>query len=412
MKFRRAFWPGGLPALAGLVLAGWLAVAGGAGAAAAGEPAPAGAGGGGEPAALTRAVEEQLRASGAERLEDFYRRLAPEVRQLVPEVSLRDLVLQPGRGIRWDPGALARGVLRYFFREFFANARLLAQVVLLAVLLAVLQSLHGAFGEEGESVAFAACYLVLVLLGVQSFRHAAGIGSQAVQDMVSLMEAVLPLLSTLLVSGGTPATAALLSPVVYASVTGLSALMDTVVLPLLFLAVVLGLAAQLVEKFPLNRLSGLARQATVGVLGLAFAAFLGVMTVQGVAGPVADGVALRTGKFLAGTFVPVIGKMFSDAVEVVAGGARLIKNAVGMLGIVLLAGFAFFPVLKIVSIVAVFKVAGALVEPVADRRLPKALGHLEGSLTVLAVVVGAVGVMFFMGLTVLVQVGTLGAALR
>lgn len=361
---------------------------------------------------LTGVVEEQLRVSGAERLEGLYRGLEPDVRRLVPEVRLRDLVLQPGKGLRFDAKRLLAGAFQYFFREFFAQARLLAQVVVLAVLLAVLQSLQGAFGEEGESVAFAACYLVLLVLGVQSFRYAAGVGRQAVQDMVSLMEAVLPLLTTLLVSSGTPASAALLSPVVYGSVTGLSVLLDAVVLPLLFLAVVLGLAAQLSEKFPLDRLAGLARQATVGVLGLAFAAFLGVMAVQGVAAPVADGVALRTGKFLASTFVPVIGKMFADAVEVVAGGALLVKSAVGLLGIVLLAAYAFFPVLKIAAVVAVYKVAGALVEPVADRRLPKALGHLEGSLIVLGVVVGAAGVMFFMGLTVLVGAGTLGMALR
>jgi stage III sporulation protein AE len=345
-------------------------------------------------------------------LEGLYQRLAPEVREVVPDLRLRDLILRPGEGARLNPGDWWRGALRYFGREFFANARLLAQVVVLAVLLAVLRSLAGAFGEEGWNVAFAACYLVLLLLGVQSFQYAAGIGRQAIRDMVLLMEAVLPLLTALLVSSGTPASAALLSPAVYASVTGLSVLLNGLVLPFLFLSVVLGLTAQLSEKFPLDRLSGLARQAAIGVLGLAFAAFLGVMAVQGVTAPVADGVALRTGKFLAGTFVPVIGKMFSDAVEVVAGGALLVKSAVGLLGIVLLAGLAFFPVLKIAAVVAVYKVAGALVAPVADPRLPKALGHLEGSLTVLAVVVGAVGVMFFMGLTILIQVGTLGAALR
>ncbi|MDI6870018.1 MAG: stage III sporulation protein AE [Bacillota bacterium] len=394
--------------VASLALAMWLAVLGMPATAVAADGAAAPR----RDPALAEVVDEQLRASGAERLEDLYRRLAPEVREVVPEVRLRDLVRHPRQGLRLDGGALFQGVMRYFFRELLANARLLAQVVVLAVLLAVLQSLQGAFGEEGESVAFAACYLLLLLLGVQSFRHAAGIGRRAVEDMVSLMEAVLPLLSTLLVSSGTPASAALLSPAVYASVTGLSALLDRVVLPFLFLSVVLGLAAQLSEKFPLDRLSGLARQAAVGVLGIAFAAFLGVMAVQGVAAPVADGVALRTGKFLAGNFVPVIGKMFSDAVEVVAGGALLVKSAVGLLGILLLAGFAFFPVLKIAAVVAVYKVAGALVEPVADRRLPRALGHLEGSLTVLAVVVGAAGVMFFTGLTILVQAGTFGAALR
>lgn len=387
----------------------------GGGAAAAGFPGDGGGpeaeGEAGSPQ-MRRVVEEQLRASGAEELERLYHELEPEVRELVPDVRLRDLILPPGRGARVDPGGLLAGVTRYFLREFLAQAKLLAQVVILAVLLAVLQSLQGAFGEESGGVAFAACYLVLIVLGVQSFRYAAGVGRQAVQDMVTLMESVLPLLTTLLVSSGTPAAAALLSPVVYASVTGLSVLLDGLVLPFLFLAVVLGLTAQLSEKFPLDRMSGLARQAAVGVLGLSFAAFLGVMAVQRVAAPVADGVTLRTGKFLAGTFVPVIGKMFSDAVEVVAGGALLVQQAVGVLGTLLLLAFAFFPVLKIIAVVAVYKVAGALVEPVADRRLPKALAHLEGSLTVLAVVVGAVGVMFFMGLTILVGAGTMGVALR
>ncbi|MGE5507993.1 MAG: stage III sporulation protein AE [Chitinophagales bacterium] len=364
-------------------------------------------------APLERVVEEQLHASGAERLERLQRQLEPEVRDLVPEVRLRDLALRPGQALRLDAAALTRGALRFFFREFVANARLLAQVVVLAVLLAVLQSLQGTLGDSaGQNVAFAACYLVLIILGVQSFRYAATVGRQAVEGMVSVMEATLPLLSTLLVSSGAPTTAAMLSPIAYGMMTALSGLLDGVVVPLLLLSVVLGLAAQLSEKFPLNRLSDLAKQATVTVLGLSFIGFLWVMAVKGVAAPVGDSVVVKSGKFLASTFVPVIGKMFGDAVEVVAGGALLVKSAVGLLGILLVAAYAFFPVLKITALVAVYKVAGALIEPVSDRRLVKALQHLEGSLTVLAVVVGAVGVMFFMGLSYLVGVGNAAAALR
>lgn len=364
-------------------------------------------------APLERVVEEQLHASGAENLERLQRQLAPEVRDLVPEVRLRDLALRPSEALRFEAGSLVRGALRFFFREFVANARLLAQLVVLAVLLAVLQSLQGTLVDAGgQQVAFSACYLVLIILGVQSFRYAASVGRQAVAGMVAVMEATLPLLSTLLVSSGAPTTAAMLSPVAYGMMTALSALLDGVVVPLLLLSVVLGLTAQLSEKFPLGRLSDLARQATVTVLGLSFIGFLWVMAVKGVAAPVGDSVVLRSGKFLASTFVPVIGKMFGDAVEVVAGGALLVKSAVGLLGILLVAAYAFFPVLKITALVAVYKVAEALVEPVSDRRLIKALQHLEGSLTVLAVVVGAVGVMFFMGLSYLVGVGNAAAALR
>ena len=42
---------------------------------------------------------------------------------------------------------------------------------------------------------------------------------------------------------------------------------------------------------------------------------------------------MRTAKFLSGTFIPVVGGMFADAVEVVIGSALILKNAVGLLGV-------------------------------------------------------------------------------
>ena len=46
--------------------------------------------------------------------------------------------------------------------------------------------------------------------------------------------------------------------------------------------------------------------------------FVGILTVQGVAGTVADAVGLRTAKYMTSAFVPVVGKVLSDAVETVA----------------------------------------------------------------------------------------------
>src|SRR5690606_42087626 len=91
-----------------------------------------------------------------------------------------------------------------------------------------------------------------------------------------------------------------------------------------------------VAEFPLSRLSGLLPHGALTVLGLGFTVFLGVMVIRGAIAPVADGVALRAAKFLAGTFIPVVGGMMADAVEVVVGGSLLVKNALGVQVLVVL----------------------------------------------------------------------------
>lgn len=363
----------------------------------------------GESSSFSALVEEQLEALDLGELEELKARLEEEARLALPELDVRRLVRDPAlfREVL-EPGRLLKGLVRYLFRELMVNIHLLGQLVVLAVLLAVLQSMQGALGERSfGDLVFAGGFLTLVLLGIQSFIVAAGYTRQALADMTAVMEALFPLLSALLLAAGGTVSVALLHPVVYGVLPMLSGLINQAVLPLLFLSVALGLVGNLSQKFPLSRLAGLARQLSVGFLGLCFSALLGTLLVRGVAGPVADGISIRAGKFLAATFIPVVGKMFSDAVEIVVGTSLLVKNALGMVGVALLIGYCAFPIMKITALYFVYRLVNALVQPVSDPRFTDALGHLESSLLLLAVTVGVVGLIFFLAIGVMVGVGSL-----
>lgn len=52
---------------------------------------------------------------------------------------------------------------------------------------------------------------------------------------------------------------------------------------------------------------------------------LGVISLQGTASAVADGVAIRTAKFVTGNFIPVVGRMFTDAADTVLTASLLLK---------------------------------------------------------------------------------------
>src|SRR5690606_11900036 len=118
-------------------------------------------------------------------------------------------------------------------------------------------------------------------------------------------------------------------------------------------AAVLGVVGRIVVDFPVSRIAGLFRQGAMTALGLFFTLFLGVMVIRGAIAPVADGVVLRTTKFLAGSLIPVVGGMMADAMEVVLGGSLLIKNAVGVFGMATLLIILAFPLMKIFALVII-----------------------------------------------------------
>lgn len=405
----------------GLLLAALLALLGTGPARAAGE-APlaavgseegAGSSRGGAPsgeALLRAAVEEQLGELEMERLNRFLAEMDQHVAAYLPRLDV-DRILHGEIGP--DPRAFFGDLVGYLFRELVANSRLLGELLLIAVLGALLQNLQASFGNRtaGE-MAFAVTFLALVLVGFTGFRLVAGVARETVDRMVEFMLALLPVLSSLLVAAGAPGAAAVFHPLMVAVADGVAMVISRVFLPLVFFSTVIGVASHFHGHFPLSQVARFLRTLAMGALGLFFSVFLGVMVVRGAALAVADGIGLRAAKFLTATLIPVAGKMFADAVEVVVGGSLLIKNAVGVLGMVAVLVLVAFPLMKVASILLVYKLAAAAVQPVSDPRLVDALGHLETGIVFLFLGLCTVALMFFLVVTVTIGAGTLAFMLR
>lgn len=384
------------------VLAGWVSPVS--------AQAPDGARVPGNP--LEVVVEEQLLRLDTRDLDAFLEGLDEEIRRQLPVRSVRDLVLDPEGGLELDPLAFARNLLGYLAGEVVVQSRLLAQLVVVAVLCALLQNFAGSLSRAATDVGFVVTYMVVVFLGLQSFSIASGIGRETLAGMSSFMYALMPLLATMLAAVGALTSAALFHPLLITAVTLVATGIERVVFPMLLLAAVVGVVGRLASEFPLSRLAALFRQGAVTALGFGFTIFLGVMVIRGAIAPVADGVALRATKFLAGAFIPVVGGMMADAVEVVVGGSLLIKNALGVLGMVTLLVMVAFPLMKILALVLIYRLATALVQPISDPRLTDALGTMADTLTVLMVAVATAALMFFVAILVVVGIGNLAVVVR
>ncbi|MCL6636173.1 MAG: stage III sporulation protein AE, partial [Peptococcaceae bacterium] len=162
-------------------------------------------------APLTAAGTGQTVAAGAANppldlnvVQEYIERLDTEVKGSVPQLNFKDMVARLVKGeAGWQPAEIFKNILKQLFKEVVANFDLLGKLVILAVICAVMQNLISSFekGSAGQ-LTYAVTYLVLITIAIGSFSLAVNAGREVVNTMVTFMQALLPVLLTLLVAVG------------------------------------------------------------------------------------------------------------------------------------------------------------------------------------------------------------------
>jgi stage III sporulation protein AE len=90
----------------------------------------------------------------------------------------------------------------------------------------------------------------------------------------------------------------------------------------------------------------------------------------------------------------------------------ILKNGIGIAGFLILLLICSFPLIKMFSIVLIYKVTSALIQPILDNQIVQCLNDMSNAMLILLTCVIAVAVMFFMALTVIMGVGNMAVMVR
>lgn len=362
--------------------------------------------------AVEDAADEHLSQLDTGDIERFLRQVDDDVAQRLPEFDIKHIMSTHGTDLV-DLPWIGRELVGYLVHELQLNLKLLGELVVVAVVCTMLCLLGTGLGEDGPAaVAWAVCYMVVVVLGVRSFSVSAEIARRAVDQMTSFMYAVIPALMGMLAASGGVVTAAVVSPFMLGATAAVGTLVKTAVIPLLLMAVTLNLVGQISQRKQLSRLAGLLKWAGMTSLGLSATVFVAFTGMRGGLASVSDGAAAKAVKFLSGNMVPVVGKVFGDALDLVATSSLLVRGALGAFGLATLAIVCLFPVMKMTAIMLMFRIAAAVTQPLGDSRVSDCLDELGDALSALCVCVATVGLMFFIGVSIVVGLGGVVVAVR
>lgn len=305
------------------------------------------------------------------------------------------------------------GIVKFVFHEFLVNGKLLGSLILLTIFSMFLQSLQNSFENSTISkVAYSIVFIVLIIIALNSFHVAITYSKEAIGSMIHFIFALIPLLLALIASSGGVISAAFFHPVILFLMNTSGLVIQNIVLPLLFLSALLSIVSILTEHYKVTQLAQLLRNWSIGLLGLFLTVFLGVISVQGASTAITDGVTIRTAKFLTGNFIPVIGKAFTDATDTVINASVLLKNTVGIAGVVILLLIAAFPALKILMIAFIYKFAAAILQPLGGGPVIACLDVISKSVVYVFASLAIISLMFFLSVTVIIAAGNLTMMVR
>lgn len=366
------------------------------------------------PPVMDQVIRSQIQQLDTAQMESFWRQFQKEYGQFFAEKKPPDLFeLFFNKREDWGIRQVLSALVRYFFHEVLYSGKLLGTVIVLTVFSMILQTLQTAFEQNQVSrVAYAIVFMVIILLAVQSFSVAIDSAKKAISQMIDFMLALIPLMLTLLASMGNITSVSLFHPFIVFMIHVVGTFIHIVIFPILFFSTVLSIVSSLSEKYKVNQLADLMRKISITLMGGLLTIFLGVISVQGASAAVVDGITIRTAKYLTGNFVPVIGRTISEAADTVIGASLLVKNTVGIAGVMVLLFICAFPALKVLSLAFIYHFASAVMQPLGHSPIIECLSTIGRTLIYVFAALAVVGLMFFLSVTILIVSANLSIMLR
>ena len=328
--------------------------------------------------------------------------------------DFRTMILKLAKGERvLDPEGLLRSLASRWMGALTQSLWRLARLVTPAVFCGVLRKLRLSFARPALGKALdGACFLLLAGCMAQDLGAHMLLTQDAVTGMADLMQTLFPLLLTLLAAVGGTAGAAFFQPAVVAACGTMTELVRSVSLPLALVAGTATILSRLSPRMRISRLCALLKTAASWTLGVGFTVFISVTALQSLGAAAADGVSIRAAKYAVDHFVPVVGGMFADTMDTLVGASLLIKNALGLTGLLMLLSAGAVPMIQTLAAAMAYRACAALLEPLSDDRASGCIQDFSDILMLLFVIQLSVGAMFLLLVAQMLVVGNLTVMLR
>ena len=341
-------------------------------------------------------------------IKNFVTKSKEYTKDSLPELDINSVLKNAITG-KVDNVKLIRLFLGVFGQEFLKSVSVISSIIVVIIIHSILKVISD--GLENKSVGhviYYVEYILIVTLMLNNFSEVINMVKESIQNLVALMNMLVPILITLIITTGNVVSAGVLQPIILCLLTIIGNFIVSVIIPFILISTALGIVSNISDKIQLDKLSNFFKSSAVWFLSVILTFFVGVISLEGTLSSSIDGITAKTAKTAVSNAIPVVGKILGDAVDTVLGCGIILKNAMGIVGVIIIISICITPIIKLLCLMTVYYLGSALCEPIADTKIVKLLSKMGDAFKMLFAVLSGVSVMLIIGVTLVIKISNSG----
>ena len=312
-----------------------------------------------------------------------------------------------------DNQTLFKKVLSLLGGELVDGLTVLGSILAIVVIHSILKSVSESLENDTISkLIYYVQYILIVTIVMMNFSDIVQVVKDTCNNLIGFMNILIPLLISLMIYTGSITTSGVLEPIILFLINFIGNIIQTVIIPIVLIFTSLIVISKISNNVQIDKLSSFLKSGVVWFFGIILTVFVAVISLEGTLSSSVDGITTKTTKAVVSSAIPVVGKILGDAVDTVLGCGIILKNAVGVIGIMIAIGICIIPILKLGVFTIAYKFMSAICEPIADKNITSLLEQIGDVYKIFLAILCSVSVMLIVGTALVVKISNTGMMYR
>ena len=312
-----------------------------------------------------------------------------------------------------DNQTLFKKVLGLLGGELIESLTVLGSILAIVIIHSILKSVSESLENDNISkLIYYVQYILIVSIVMMNFSDIVHIVKDTCNNLVGFINILIPLLISLMIYTGSITTSGVLEPVILFLINFIGNIIQNIIIPIVLVFISLIVISKISDNVQIDKLSKFLKSGVVWFFGIVLTIFVGVISLEGTLSSSVDGITAKTTKAVVSSAIPVVGKILGDAVDTVLGCGIILKNAVGIIGVVIVIGICIIPIIKLGILTIAYKVMSAICEPIAEKNITSLLDQIGDVYKIFLAILCSISVMLIIGTALVVKISNTGMMYR
>lgn len=355
----------------------------------------------------TSTNEEELTSSVYEILDsiDFseLQNIADDLENLnIFDSSIKEKITQILNGEYFtNYSSVVSGILSLIFGDIREFLPILLSLVAIGMLSNILISMKSDGNKGASNTIHFVCFSVVIMIVLVAFRSVLKTTNETINLLLNQMQIIFPILITLLGSIGSLTSISIYNPLVAVLTSGVTFVFDKLLYPIFIVIFILTIIGNLTDTVKLDKFIGFLNSSFKWVIGIVFTIFTGFLSIQGISAGKYDSVSIKATKFAMKSYIPIIGSYISEGMDFFILGSVLVKNTIGLVGVMLIFVTILSPILNIVIFRLGLQLCSGILEMTGSNKMSNFLNSCHKILALPIVLILGIAFMYVITITLI-----------